>query len=98
MSMESDPEIEIEPSDESSTDLNGILDGYKLHTERMSMLLGRWMEAIQVVSDDHDTPVLDSLRHRLKMTLDDTSHEKMLRIVSVAIASQVEIRGAEEEN
>lgn len=89
MSMESDPEIDIEPSDESSADLSGILDGYKLHTERMGMLLGRWMEAIQVVSTDEDEAILDSLRHRLKMTLDDTSHEKMLRIVSMAIASQV---------
>lgn len=89
MSMESEPEVEIEPHDENSTSLGGILDGYKLHTDRMSMLLGRWMEAIQVVSDDEDMRILDSLRHRLKMTLDDASHEKMLRIVSVAIASQV---------
>ena len=56
------------------------------------------MEAIQVVSDDEDMSILDSLRHRLKMTLDDTSHEKMLRIVSVAIASQVEPKGTEEDN
>ena len=89
MSMESEPGIEIEPPDDSTTDLSGILDGYKLHTERMGMLLGRWMEAIQVVTEDEDVAILDSLRHRLKMTLDDTSHEKMLRIVSVAIASQV---------
>lgn len=98
MSMESEPEVEIEPHDDNSADLGGILDGYKLHTERMSMLLGRWMEAIQVVSDDEDMSILDSLRHRLKMTLDDTSHEKMLRIVSVAIASQVEPKGTEEDN
>ena len=90
MSTESEPEIDIEPSDESTTDLGGILDGYKLHTERMGMLLGRWLEAIQVVTEDADGIVLDSLRHRLQMTLDDTSHEKMLRIVSVAIAAQVE--------
>jgi hypothetical protein len=56
----------------------------------MGMLLGRWLEAVQVVSEDEDMAILDSLRHRLKMTLDDTSHEKMLRIVSIAIASQVE--------
>lgn len=98
MSMESDPELEIEPSGESSADLNGILDGYKLHTERMGMLLGRWLEAIQVVTDDEDASILDSLRHRLKMTLDDTSHEKMLRIVSVAIASQVSSEEAGSEN
>ena len=98
MSMESEPEIEIEPSGESHTDLSGILDGYKLHTERMGMLLGRWMEAIQVVSMEEDEGILDSLRHRLKMTLDDTSHEKMLRIVSVAIASQVESTETGSEN
>ena len=62
------------------------------------MLLGRWMEAIQVVSDDEDMSILDSLRHRLKMTLDDTSHEKMLRIVSIAIASQVEPKEPEEDS
>jgi hypothetical protein len=90
MSMESEPEIDIEQSDDHPTDLSGILDGYKLHTERMGMLLGRWLEAVQVVSEDEDMAILDSLRHRLKMTLDDTSHEKMLRIVSIAIASQVE--------
>lgn len=98
MSMESEPEVEIEPSDDSPTDLGGILDGYKLHTERMGMLLGRWMEAIQVVNEDEDMAILDSLRHRLKMTLDDTSHEKMLRLVSVAIASQVETGQTEEAN
>lgn len=96
--MESEPELEIEPSDESSADIGGILDGYKLHTERMGMLLGRWMEAIQVVREDEDVPILDSLRHRLQMTLDDTSHEKMLRIVSVAIASQVSSEETGSEN
>lgn len=89
MSMESDPEIEIAPSDESDVDPDGILGGYKLHTDRMNMLLGRWLEAVQIITQAEDLGILDSLRHRLKMTLDDTSHEKMLRIVSVAIASQV---------
>jgi hypothetical protein len=98
MSTESEPEIEIEQSDQSSPDLGGILDGYKLHTERMAILTGRWLEAIQVVTDDEDKMVLDSLRHRLQMTLDDTSHEKMLRIVSVAIAAQVETTETGNEN
>lgn len=98
MSTESEPEVEIEDSGDSTPDLGGILDGYKLHTDRMDVLARRWLEAIQVVAEDEDRMVLDSLRHRLQMTLDDTSHEKMLRIVSIAIAAQVETTETGEEN
>lgn len=98
MSTESEPEVEIEHSDDHPADLSGILDGYKLHTERMAILTGRWLEAIQVVTEEEDRMVLDSLRHRLQMTLDDTSHEKMLRIVSIAIAAQVDTTEKESED
>lgn len=86
--MSSEHEIDIEQDPGSGGDISEILESYRLHTDRMNMLLGRWLEAAQVVSDPQDVSILDSLRHMLKLTLDDTSHEKMLRIVSVSIASQ----------
>ncbi len=88
MPHDNDPDIEIEPHMESDCDTGSILQSYKLHTDRISMLLGRWMEAISVVSDPQDEIVMDALRHRLKMTLDDVSQENMLKIVSYSVAAQ----------
>lgn len=77
--------VECEPCEDHFTE---VLESYKLHTDRMRVLLHMWVEAMQRVADPDDEKVMDALRHRLKITLDDTTHEKMLRAVSVSVAAQ----------
>lgn len=86
--MAHDPELEIESHRDDSDDAGGILHSYKLHTDRLNVLLGRWLEAVRVVTDREDEIVLDALRHRLKLTLDDVTHENMMKIVSYSVAAQ----------
>ena len=86
--MSNDPEMEIAQTGGDMDEVGGVLDSYRLHTDRINMLLGRWLEAVRVVTHPDDEIILDSLRHRLKMTLDDVTQENMLKIVSYSVASQ----------
>lgn len=86
--MSNEPEIEVEATFEETGKSEDMLAGYRLFTDRTNMLLGRWLEAIQIVSEPEDMIILDSLRHAVKMTIADTTHDVMLRAVSIAIATQ----------
>lgn len=73
----------------TSEPVSEMLASYHAHTERLNVLLHRWIEAVQVAREDADIAVLDTLRHQVKLSLDDPSHDRMLRLFSNAVSEQI---------
>lgn len=66
-------------------------------TERLGVLLKVWVVAAGKKLSDEDSIVMDALRHRLKMMLNDDSVDVLMRAEAYVIAKGFEDESGEHE-
>lgn len=57
---------------------------YEAHVQHLDVLLTAWVDAMTAIHSSHDEPVMDALRHKVKLMLADESYEKMMKTNAVA--------------